>query len=425
MINRISVYLQNYFSKNSKRDGRTLILLFLAVYFMSIFLASFFMDYRSYWRLLGVPTMDTLFGDMYVITKAMECTRAGFNVYETSSCFEYIFAYPKTWFLFSSIWVSPENNLIFGGVVIVIYYAVTFLFLKRIDVHEGIFYGLLMCSPPFMLAIERCQPDLLIFTMCALAIFSVQKSGAPYLGGAILLFAGILKLYPFATILSFINDNKKKSILFVSVFSLIGALYIFFNLDDIRTLSHLLSQNFFHVVYRFSIRLHRLPYPAEHLPCIPAFFSPGTERAYRLHGSGCHPAHRLTHIKKKKAAGLDTSHLFSFHIGATIYMGSYLIGSNYDYKLIMFIFAIPQMFAWLRNNAEVRNITALALLGILITCFSSLLFSKIFYWILYSFIEESINWFIFGYFLYMFFNTMPAWLKEPFLKNRKPVAKTD
>ena len=48
------------------------------------------------------------------------------------------------------------------------------------------------------------------------------------------------------------------------------------------------------------------------------------------------------------AAGTPFS-LAAFRIGSAIYLGSFLIGSSFDYRLIFLILTIPQLVAWVRN----------------------------------------------------------------------------
>jgi hypothetical protein len=78
----------------------------------------------------------------------------------------------------------------------------------------------------------------------------------------------------------------------------------------------------------------------------------------------------------------------------------------------MFIFVIPQLIEWLKSSGIIKTLAALALVSILVTCFSAFLFPKILYWIVYTFIEESLNWFLFGYFIFMFYTILPAWVKN-------------
>ncbi len=402
--------LESFFSKDSKLNGRVVIGLILAVYFISIFCSSFFMDYAKYWQMLGVPAASQLFSDLKAVTIAIKCSGATINSTTPNPCNSW-FAYPKIWYLFSSIWVSPDHVAYMAVALISLFYFTTFILLGRINVNAGIYYALLLCSPPMMLAIERGQPDLIIFILCGAAIWCMRKRISVYGAGTLLMFAGFLKLYPLATVISFLNGNKKTSLRLLSILTIIGTAYILFNRTDIQSLSNSLTKNYWSVsvgfmhgclvfftllnTYSFFHRLfHYIPYPVISYSfvtviMIVVFIS----------------------SRKKGIITFNSDHIFSFRVGASLYVGSFLIGNNYDYKFIVFIFTIPQLLAWLKNAPQVKIITICALLAILITCWSFFL-SYVLYWVIYTFMEESLNWFIFGYFVFMLFNTIPEWTKS-------------
>ena len=122
-MSRVLFLFQSFFSKRSAVDGRLVLFIFLAVYFLSIYFASFFMDYHIFWRALGVSTLERLFDDINAVTTAMNCEHLGYNVYEYTPCYHTLFptfAYPPIWFLFSCFHF-PRNFsfLIFVSVVCV------------------------------------------------------------------------------------------------------------------------------------------------------------------------------------------------------------------------------------------------------------------------------------------------------------------
>jgi len=75
---------------------------------------------------------------------------------------------------------------------------------------------------------------------------------------------------------------------------------------------------------------------------------------------------------------------------------------------------MPQLLAWLKYNNEIRTVTMLVLTGIIITFWSNVLFDK-FYFFVYTLIEESINWYIFAFLIFMMIHTLPLWAKRMLL----------
>jgi len=88
-----------------------------------------------------------------------------------------------------------------------------------------------------MLAVERCQPDMIIFILCALSVLIVKKKYPAFWGYAFVMIASFLKFYPFAAIIAFVNERKKPSLIIFLILLFISIIYLFLNLQDIIYLS--------------------------------------------------------------------------------------------------------------------------------------------------------------------------------------------
>jgi len=199
--------------------------------------------------------------------------------------------------------------------------------------------------------------------------------------------------------------------LLIFALTIIAAAYVFFNRADFTRLTNSLNEHYWSVSVGF---MHGCLVFFTLLNTYPAFHNIFQHIPYPIIAYSLVVAIAIGTFlasRKKVVVSLNTDHLFSFRVGASLYLGSFLIGSNYDYKFIIFIFTIPQMLAWLKHSPGVRRITLLNILFILFTCWSVLL-SHMMYWIIYTFIEESLNWLIFSYYIFMLLNTLPLWLKK-------------
>ena len=78
----------------------------------------------------------------------------------------------------------------------------------------------------------------------------------------------------------------------------------------------------------------------------------------------------------------------------------------------MLIFTIPQMLEWVKNDLQVSRITFFALVAIIVSTWSAFLMARWCYFIVYTSFEEALNWFIAGYFIFMFLQTLPLWFKK-------------
>ncbi|MBW8050441.1 MAG: DUF2029 domain-containing protein [Cytophagales bacterium] len=440
-INNAADKLILFISKKSRVDGRVVLLLVITLYFIAIYVSSFFMDYTNFWQYFGVPAAKTLFLDLNINISIFECYRKGYDVLSTNPCHPYHenYSYPRMWLLFSYLPFSYDNIIAIAIGIVTIFYVFTFWLIGKLNVNEGIYYGLIMCSPPIMLAVERCNPDLFIFILCALSVLIVKKKYTVFWSCTFLMLASFLKLYPFATIAAFFNERRKPSLILFFVLLSIGIIYIFFNLQDIIYISHLLKEKYWSISvatqYGCLVFLNLLDY----YPIFHNIFSLIPIKIIAYATIAVLILTLLFIVKKQKSAllnkvnlfeesghsgstrSLQKDHFFSFKIGACIYIGTFLIGNNFDYKFIFLIFAIPQLLAWVKynnvtqhscsDNNVIRTPTMLALIGIIITFWSYVLFGK-FYFFLYTLIEEFINWYIFAYLIFMMIHTLPLWAKR-------------
>ncbi|MBW8050442.1 MAG: DUF2029 domain-containing protein [Cytophagales bacterium] len=414
-----------FISKPSNLDGRIILLLFISFYFIAIYVSSFFMDYDKFWLYLGVFKAETLFMDLNYIISVLDCSSKGYDVLSPNPCTPYhgYFSYPRIWLLFSNLHVSTDSTVGIAIGIITIFYSSIFWLVGRLNINEGIYYGLIMCSPPIMLAVKYCHPDIYIFILCALAVLVVKKKYPAFWAYTFLMLASFLKLYPFATIIAFFNEKKKPSLIAFFILLSIGIIYIFLNLQDIIYISHNLQEKFWskYVVAEYGCLvlfdfLNYYPFFHYIFSVIPAKIISYTIVAILIF--------TLIYIIKNQKLNSDLimgtvqKHLFNFKISASIYIGTFLIGNNYDYKFMFLIFAIPQLLAWVKYNNEIRTITMLVLAGIIITIWSTVLFSK-FYFFVWIFIEELINWYIFAYVIYMMIHISPLWARRMLLLSKK------
>jgi hypothetical protein len=103
---------------------------------------------------------------------------------------------------------------------------------------------------------------------------------------------------------------------------------------------------------------------------------------------------------------LNINQIEAFRIGSSIYIGTFLIGNNWDYRLIFLLFTIPQILAWLKTQVQFESISGLALMAIILTTWLSSKSHQIHY------LDELLNWLLFLFFAYSTILTLPNWLKS-------------
>jgi hypothetical protein len=68
-------------------------------------------------------------------------------------------------------------------------------------------------------------------------------------------------------------------------------------------------------------------------------------------------------IRKRQGRlpGIENSpYLDAFRIGAAVYVGTFILGNNYDYRLMFLILTVPQLLAWRQHPVLKRSSTAVA-----------------------------------------------------------------
>jgi len=114
-------------------------------------------------------------------------------------------------------------------------------------------------------------------------------------------------------------------------------------------------------------------------------------------------------LAARKTIVCNRDRIDGFRMGAVIYITSFLVWDNWDYRLIFLILALPQMFAWLKLREDLSFLSGVALICLPVTLWvgSGWPPDLNFRAINYFFVDELINWFLFSFFLYAFLATLP------------------
>ena len=110
--------------------------------------------------------MEIIFPDLHVLLSAIDAHFQGINVFkENPLCyFKIPHVYSNAWFLFHYFGFSDQYRLFIGIITLIIFsIAVAWLTKKKL-----LLFVLFLCSPAVLLAIERCNNDVILFLMLLL-----------------------------------------------------------------------------------------------------------------------------------------------------------------------------------------------------------------------------------------------------------------
>ena len=150
---------------------------------------------------LGLPDYGHWFLDSYAILAANDAVTAGLDPYASIplDILKRKHVYSDWWLGLRHLGITRQDNFIFGGLCGLGFLAVALAGLRPRTWREAGFAAALVLSPPVLLALNRANNDLVIFTLVGVPLLIWRASPRP--GAGILLAAALvaatgLKYYP-------------------------------------------------------------------------------------------------------------------------------------------------------------------------------------------------------------------------------------
>ena len=114
----------------------------------------------------------------------------------------------------------------------------------------------------------------------------------------------------------------------------------------------------------------------------------------------------------------ENRNMAAFRMGASIYVGTFLLGNNWDYRLAFLIFLVPQLSQWFYlENKKQRYIAIGVMLGVILSCWHLVLLVDIPFLPFdneidrFVVFDELVNWLLLMGVTYLLAATIPDWLK--------------
>ena len=180
--------------------------------------------------------MDIIFPDLHVLLAAIDAHYQGIDVFkENPLCyFKIPHVYSNAWFLFHYLGFSDEHRFLIGIVTLIIFgVAVSWLSKKKLFL-----FFLFLCSPAVLLAVERCNNDVILFSLLLLtAKLTLSKNYKLLLiAHLILVFCTALKYYPVAFSVIFLlrNDDLKIKLKNLAIHIVFFFVWIFLSWENLQ-----------------------------------------------------------------------------------------------------------------------------------------------------------------------------------------------
>ncbi len=426
IVNSIHIQIRKMLKKQSKIDGRFLVVAALLGYFGLLYLANFFVPYREFWRKLGVPAAENAFIDLAAVLGAFDCDRLTGEVsLANNSCFTQIF-YPSSWSLLTWLGLEQRNTIFLGVFFALIFYVITLIIIGRLNYQEAIVYALILCSPPVMLLVERGNVDIVIYSWLGVALMIIKNSRAlifrlcAYL---LIFFWGVIKLFPIFGLAVIIKEKRNLFLFLAAIFTTAFITYFLASIGEMKTISSFHDGLRIWYSFGYKVLFGAVKYILSRLT------SGETDIKEKLKYMMyiimiLYTMSILTRVLLSKFKifkewlssdfvstdsdkSLDKSRYIDyFRLAAAIHLGNFLvIGMLYDYKLTFLIFALPQILDWIKQENQLSLPSSMALVAMVATFYAS---PFLYPWL----VDEMINWLLAANLLYISLLSMPEWLKS-------------
>lgn len=309
------------------------------------------------WDFLGVPPGADRIADLRVITVTAICVRNDPNWSLASiSCnplgathYDYPanYNYPSIWVrTFAALGLTPSSTQAVALLIIALFTSAVFIvsFLSVRGTQPTVTLSALclaLASPPIRLGLERGNIDLIAFTIVVLAgLASIQRRGT--LAAILLAVASVAKFFPAGASLLLIRDRKRRPLWVFSAVAIAGLAMEASELTLIgqRTPQPIGAAFGASLFFQAAWNRFNLPYAsiAPRLLGALAFFAVlATLYALWLQPAGSGRIQRST-SELVDAFRTDRTAATLVLMGGGPLITSYLLGTNYDYRLV---FAIP------------------------------------------------------------------------------------
>jgi hypothetical protein len=305
------------------------------------------------WGRIGVSSSNVWFGDLRSITSAWDCARRGIAVVPANPCdpFGRPANYPRllvyAWHLGLGLGDTFALGLALGGAYLL---AAVVVVPERESLGAGALYALALCSPAAMLGVERGNVDLTLFSLVVAAVLLAQRGTRGLIAsGVCVLVAAVLKLFPIFSVGFLVRRAWRIAAVVVVAFAVYAIAF-----------HHQLRQ-----VYRAVPQGDELSYGVRRVSeWLSAQTGNSSYRAWdvvlvvAVAVGAVLLARRLGPARPAAQRELDL-----FWAGAGVYVCTYALARNFDYRLVFVLLAVPQLVRWARDGSALAVLSLAAALS--------------------------------------------------------------
>jgi hypothetical protein len=352
-------------------DGRVVAAGALAVYLLAVAIPRI-VSGIDIWPALGVPSGPSLFFDTRNLTAALECRRLGFDPLVESPCDPWgrPLNYPRVWLALRFLGLDQSDTVALALVFIALFLVAVYLLMGRLTLGGGVLLAVAVCSPSVMFAVERANLDIVVFTLMVVAVLAWRAGRLSRALSPIVVFVGATaKIYPVFGLPAYLFLRRRAAALVAISCAAAFVVYAVITLGDIQAIARVAPQGQHH---SYGARI--LPIAIYHL-VVPDRWQGGLLTKQLLVIVPVVAVGTIIWLLGRRRLPLpderaDSATRLAFFLGSLIFLGTFAVGNNFDYRLVFTLLTLPQLFDWAtEEQGEPRGrlaaITILALLALL------------------------------------------------------------
>jgi len=395
-------------------DGRLVVAAAIAIYWVAYFTGTHKYNFNIM-TLYHLPIMVPSFADLRVITAAYDSANLNYDPTVSNICdpWKRPFNYPQIWMVFSLLGITQKHtNMIGIALAFIFYLCLVCLVIPRTNLKTSIIYILAALSPAVILGVERGNTDLIIFVILALALLGLRKNQllTNVVSYLLILLSSILKIYPIFALNALLKEKGKSYLIVLGICVLIFLGYCVLTYDDLLMINKNTEKTIYWsygnmIIFSYWAAL------AANLSSIDISLLNILTRAASLILSLVTIILAINSYNKLKQDEkyFTCNYINGFRIGCSIYIGTFLLGYNFYYRLIFLLFCIPQLIEWSKLKSII-SLSHVTLLLIVISMWSTV-------WVNFEnplpvSIIEGVNWVIFFSLTSLLLLTSPEWLRK-------------
>jgi hypothetical protein len=314
--------------------------------------------YERTWAMWGLPVGMQRFLDLRVIMEGADAYQQGLDPMDTNptDINQRPVNYPRVWHLLYRLGLDRTDTTWVGLVLWGASLAGLVLVIPPQSLPRTLCLLAAFFSPAIMLGYERGNTDLLVFALLAVAIVQRRAHWAML----VVLAAFVLKLYPLAGLAVLLSHPREQAWRCGLVALGFAGLYLLYNFNDLR----LISANTPRDVW--------LSYGINVLWMKVAATGPEAGRLLRWLSWAVVVLLAVAAGRRAvRASGAGEPATAAFRVGAACYVGTFLLGNNFDYRFICVLPVLPQLLSWASTGLpEFQLMARLAIAGLFISLWS-------------------------------------------------------